>query len=848
MFKSALCLPVAALWPHTSDPRRPRATPITCVVSRFGLTLSLGAIAALTATGSATHASAQSPILRSVAQQTLEFNATVVSGALPRPLHESDRFDVSTPFHISTNCNPFLNFRCTALVTPPGGVTAIVPGFFSGDGTTDDPCTGEIASGRTWKVLFTPDRPGGWHVRIVVEAGSGNDLPIPRPINVSDEVAVPGSGTVVLYDATHRVEVLPFDPAAPGFLGKGILRFDPLGEVNYLTFSNASLPVSERYFIKTGTGSPENLLGYREFYRSDKDPNSGVLYGGPLHTFAAVPANLAPAADHLGDWRPGDPEWITTYLERSGGSYIERYIAGPAPNCANNSSPGRRAGHAIIGALRYLEQQGVNSIYLLPLNLGGDGRDTHPFADIPMADVGGLAPADPYAQLNYSVKRMQEWNTVFRFAMERGIMLNFMLWEQEHANLEWLGYGPDVPHYSGANQPPQGEMTWARRLYVKQMVARFGHLHALKWNLCEEASDPAQTNPYTGTTFTMQEIEGIAAWLTRWDAYHAHPVTIHTDSNEYSIYDTILSQASGSPRAPWLQATSLHLDANEAQHLGSTGWQAPPSPHVADYHRYSDFVEGARALFASHSPPGVVRRVVIDVDEPGGWVRGASGYSDFNTRFDDASYSSVLASAEGRRRTALYDILFSGGNVDWYAGWRTTTSHGTTYIGNERHGGNDVSLEEFRSRELLWTYSRHAAARLRSVPFWLGVPNDARVTGEIDDGSTGQDYGGAEVFEHATTGGPAHANFHLVYYPTAHMNGAPDFGAVDMSYIANSARYVAYFVDPRDNSVFSDSRTGFRAAELTGGVFVPSASPTVLTAFSAVSHPLMDVILVVSRL
>lgn len=818
-----------------------------CMV-RDALTLSSRMVACLAVLGCVSYANQQTPILMGVAQQTLEFEATVSTAVLPRPLDERDRFIVGHAFDITSNRNPFLNFRCTALVTPPGGPTYEVPGFFAGDGTTGDPCTGEIASGRTWKVLFTPDRPGSWHVQVVVEAGMGNDLPSPRPINLSDEGDVPASGTTVLHDASYDVEVSPFDPAAPGFLGKGILRFDPLGPVHYLTFSNAALPDSRRYFLKTGTGSPENLLGYREFYRSDKDPTPGVVFGGPLHTFAAIPLNLTPAADHIGDWQPGDPEWVTTFLERSGGSYVERYVAGPNPSCANNSSPGRKAGHAIIGALRYLEDQGINSIYVMPLNLGGDGRDTHPFAEIPMADVGGLAPADHYNQLNYSVKRLQEWDTVFRFAMERGIMLNLLLWEQEHANLEWLGYGPDVPQYTSANQPPQGEMTWARRLYLKQMVAHFGHLHGVKWNLCEEASDPAQLNPYTGVTFTMQEIDGIVAWLTRWDAYHDHPVTIHTDSNEYSIYDTILRQSAGSPNAPWLQATSLHLDASEGQQLGSTGWQVPPSPQVANYDRYSDFVEGARALFASHSPPGAVRRVVVDVDEPGGWVRGASGYSDFNTRLDVRSYSSVLSSPEGRRRTALYDILFSGGNVDWYAGWRTTSAFGTLYIGNEGHGGTDLSLEEFRSRELLWTYSRCARERLESVPFWLGVPNDARVTGEIDDGSTGQDFGGAEVFEHATTGGRPEANFHLVYYPTAHHNGLAQFGSVDMSYIASSARYVAYFVDPRDNSVFSDSRALFTAAHLVSGAFEPEVSPSMRASFTAARLPLMDAVLVISRL
>jgi hypothetical protein len=32
----------------------------------------------------------------------------------------------------------------------------------------------------------------------------------------------------------------------------------------------------------------------------------------------------------------------------------------------------------LIGVLNYLASQGANSTYLLPMNIGGDGRDTSP--------------------------------------------------------------------------------------------------------------------------------------------------------------------------------------------------------------------------------------------------------------------------------------------------------------------------------------------------------------------------------------------------------------------------------------------------------------------------------------
>jgi len=55
--------------------------------------------------------------------------------------------------------------------------------------------------------------------------------------------------------------------------------------------------------------------------------------------------------------------------------------------------------------------------------------------------------------------------------------------------------------------------------------------------------------------------------------------------------------------------------------------------------------------------------------------------------------------ADDLRRRVLYDVLFSGGNIEWYFGFA-------------RDGG-DISVEDFRSRQAMWTFSRHAPGKIR---------------------------------------------------------------------------------------------------------------------------------------
>ena len=124
------------------------------------------------------------------------------------------------------------------------------------------------------------------------------------------------------------------------------------------------------FFVKTGTNSPENFLAYAGF--DDVQDNGGV---GIIHQYAP----------HRTDWRIGDPYF------RSSSTGIDS--------------------KGIIGSLNYLGQQGVNAIYFLPMNLGGDGQDTCPFI--------GYSKTR-YNKTHYDVSRLHQWSAVWGGTLWQG--------------------------------------------------------------------------------------------------------------------------------------------------------------------------------------------------------------------------------------------------------------------------------------------------------------------------------------------------------------------------------------------------------------------------------------------
>ncbi|MFT6640925.1 MAG: hypothetical protein ACJAUZ_001927 [Flavobacteriaceae bacterium] len=94
-----------------------------------------------------------------------------------------------------------------------------------------------------------------------------------------------------------------------------------------------------------------------------------------------------------------------------------------------------------------------------------------------------------------------------------------------------------------------------------------------------------------------------------------------------------------------------------------------------------------------------------------------------------------------RRKQIPYDVLFSGGNIEWYFGY------------NPLPLGGDVNAGDFRQRETMWDQMRFAREMMQAeLPFWRMEPQDSLLNADSDR------YGGAEVFA-------AGAEVYAVYLP-----------------------------------------------------------------------------------
>jgi hypothetical protein len=158
---------------------------------------------------------------------------------------------------------------------------------------------------------------------------------------------------------------------------------------------------------------------------------------------------------HLDDWRAGDPVW-----------------------------DGNR-GKGIIGAVNYLASVGVNSQYMLTFNVNGDGEDVWPFTS-------------PNTYDRMDVSKLDQWTIVFEHMDRQGLVKHFLLQEQENDQL-----------LDG------GTLGNNRKVYYRELVARFAHLNGVIWNLGEE------------NTNTDAQRKAHASYLRRLDAYQ-HPVQVHT--------------------------------------------------------------------------------------------------------------------------------------------------------------------------------------------------------------------------------------------------------------------------------------------------------------------------------
>ncbi|WP_371396263.1 DUF5060 domain-containing protein [Fretibacter rubidus] len=453
----------------------------------------------------------------------------------------------------------FSDYRVNLVITHDDGTSVTVPAYFAADGNAAE--TGAI-SGTVWRAHFVPPKAGRWSYRVDFKTG----------------------GDIAMNDGIGQ-SVRKFDGARGAFsveaLGADVTDkrlFDT--QTRYLQNARG-VP-----FLKTGAGSPENILAYVDF--------DGTYDVGGTHFPALGEAQLHRFDPHIKDAKTGDPIW-------RGGK-----------------------GAAILGIANYYKDVGVNAQYLVTMNIEGDGQDVFPYVD----------HTDPYV---FDVSKLAQWQRVLGHFNDQDVLIDMLLTETE--NESWF------EAFDGVNVSK--DFAPSRKLYYREMVARFSHLPMLVWNLGEENGVVGNSgqDPYRQPTTAAQRL-AFASYIKALDPQD-HAIQSHNwPDGEDDTY------------GPKLGADDFSGISLQAHH--------------SYFEKVMTWTQKAQAAG---------RGWMVSVDEPLGWEYGA--------RPDDIE-TDKRREIEG----VLWPTLLAGGaGVDWYFGWQNNAPT------------SDLSNEDQRSRDALWKTS-----------------------------------------------------------------------------------------------------------------------------------------------
>ena len=326
----------------------------------------------------------------------------------------------------------------------------------------------------------------------------------------------------------------------------------------------------------------------------------GTYYGGSnkARSGEADPnQGLHQYEPHIADWKEGDPQW----------------------------KDGK--GKGITGALNYLSSKGMNSFYFLTLNILGDGEDVWPYTE-------------RNERYRFDCSKLDQWDIVFSHADKLGIMMHFVLQETENECLLDCGY-----------------LDVQRKLYLRELIARFSHHLAITWNLGEE-HHPTEWSPY-GQTYN--DTKKMADYIRETDPYDNF-IVIHTHSSP-------------------AQRTK-----DMTEYLGFKNVEGP-SIQCGNVDEVHD-----DALYWIEKSGDALHQWVVCIDEIGQHWKGALPDSF------DPGHDTI------RHKVLWGNLMAGGGGVEWYFGYQYPHS--------------DLSCEDWRSRDLLWDQTKIALDFFHShLPF-----------------------------------------------------------------------------------------------------------------------------------
>lgn len=419
------------------------------------------------------------------------------------------------------------------------------------------------------------------------------------------------AGSATAFDgATGTISIGANTASAPDLKAKGLLEYT--GD-RYLKFAG-----SGEYFVKAGADAPENFLGYYEFDNtSDHGGQSNDLHGTSSYTingqtFVYHGDGLHHYDAHAQHWSTGDPTW------QSG------------------------KGKNIIGSINYLASTGVNVFSFLTMNINGDGTEVYPYLNY----NGGNAPQSD--RLRFDVSKLEQWEIIFAHAESRGMFLHFKMGETENDGL-----------LDG------GTLGNERKVYYRELIARFGHHLALNWNIGEEYNDGNGGSGGSGT----QKIKDYSGYIRAIDPYD-HPVVLHTYPGQWDQrYDPLLGNSNA------LHGVSLQADFDD--------------------------VHGLTVEYVEKSANSGYNWIVANDEQGPAWI--GIEPDDYNNGNNNQG--------EIRHHVLWGNLMGGGAGVEYYFGYQ--------------RDHDDLESESWEARDQMWQYSKHALNFFRTqIPFWEMDPAD----------------------------------------------------------------------------------------------------------------------------
>ncbi len=378
--------------------------------------------------------------------------------------------------------------------------------------------------------------------------------------------------------------------------------FRSQGRLQYVGGHHLQFAGSKSYFLKAGPDSPETLLGCADF----DNTQAGKADKVPLKTWQP----------HMQDWKSGDPTWKDA------------------------------KGKGLIGALNYLAAKGVNAFSFLTYNAAGDGDNVWPF----------IHHDD---KLHYDCSKLDQWGIVFDHATALGLYLHFKLQENESDD-ERLGIGRKPGKLSEALDG--GKLGPERKLYCRELIARFSHALALNWNIGEE------------NTQSTEEVRDMVKYLHDTDPYQHH-IVLHTFPPEQEkVYRPLLGDRS--------RLTGVSLQTSWKQsHQRTLQWR-------------KESAAAGRPWVVAHDEQNPAGLGVPP--DPG--YKGHSGIAEENDAKGPKGEGYIPSKAytmhDVRKLTLWGSFMAGGAGVEYYFGYKLPE--------------NDLVCQDFRSRDKSWDYCRIA--------------------------------------------------------------------------------------------------------------------------------------------